>query len=191
MVFGFLFFIPFAFLAAIVLGHIALSEIKRSAGRLTGEGLAIAGLVLGYLWIAGIPVFLIFAAIAIPNLLRARMAANEASAVAGVRTLITAEISYAASHPEVGYTCSLSDLGAAGLISGELARGGKTGYALELRDCEPLAAGGGNAKFQVVAYPERPNQTGKRAFCAGEDGVIKADPDGSASGCLENGEVLR
>lgn len=47
-----------------------------------GEGLAIAGLVLGYAWIVSIPVILIIAAIAIPNLLRARMAANESSAVA-------------------------------------------------------------------------------------------------------------
>ena len=44
---GLLFFVPFAFIAAVVFGHIALSEIKRSAGRLKGEGLAIAGLVLG------------------------------------------------------------------------------------------------------------------------------------------------
>src|ERR1700681_3553758 len=88
---GLLFFIPFLFIAAIVFGHLALSEIRKSAGRLKGEGIAIAGLVLGYIWIAGIPIFLILAAIAIPNVLRARMAANESSAVASVRSLVTAE----------------------------------------------------------------------------------------------------
>ena len=48
LVCGLLFFIPLAFVAAIVFGHLALSEIRKSAGRLKGEGLAIAGLVLGY-----------------------------------------------------------------------------------------------------------------------------------------------
>ena len=92
LVCGLLFFIPLAFVAAIVFGHMALSEIKRSAGRLKGEGFAIAGLVLGYGWILMIPVVLIIAAIAIPNLLRARMAANESSAVSVVRTVVTAEV---------------------------------------------------------------------------------------------------
>jgi hypothetical protein len=56
LVCGLLFFIAFAFVAAIVFGHLALSEIRRSAGRLKGEGLAIAGLVLGYAWMVSIPV---------------------------------------------------------------------------------------------------------------------------------------
>jgi len=73
---GLLFFIPLLFVAAIVFGHLALSDIRKSAGRLKGTGLATAGLTLGYLWIPGIPIFLILAAIAIPNLLRARMAAK-------------------------------------------------------------------------------------------------------------------
>src|SRR5258708_6362861 len=60
-------------IAAVILGHIALSQIKRSAGRLKGSGMAIAGLVLGYGSVAFIPIILIIAAIAIPNLLRARM----------------------------------------------------------------------------------------------------------------------
>src|SRR5687767_8669193 len=55
---------------AVIFGHLALSEIKKSAGRLKGEGMAIAGLVMGYLSFLAIPVILIIAAIAIPNLLR-------------------------------------------------------------------------------------------------------------------------
>src|ERR1700676_1764884 len=107
---GLLFFIPFLFIAAIVFGHLALSEIRKSAGRLKGEGIAIAGLVLGYLWIAVTPIFLIIAAIAIPNFLRARMTANEASAIGSVRTLVVGETTYATMHPGQGYTCSRSDL---------------------------------------------------------------------------------
>src|SRR5271168_4611976 len=129
--------IPF-FLAipAIVFGHIALSDIKKSAGRLKGQGLAIAGLVLGYLGISVIPFILIVAAIAIPNLLRARMAANEASAVGSLRTIETAAISYD-SEFENGFPSSLEVLGGApggerscnhsNFIEGSLASGRRSG----------------------------------------------------------------
>jgi len=82
MVCGILFFLwPFTAVAAVILGHIALSEIKKSAGRLAGRGMAMVGLILGYIGVAFVPCILIIAAIAIPNLLRSRMAVNEASAV--------------------------------------------------------------------------------------------------------------
>jgi prepilin-type N-terminal cleavage/methylation domain-containing protein len=51
-----------------------------------------------------VAIILIIAAIAIPNLLRARMAANESSAVASIRTINTGEITYNASYPTVGYS---------------------------------------------------------------------------------------
>jgi type IV pilus assembly protein PilA len=187
---GLLFFIPLLFIAAIVLGHLALSEIRKSAGRLKGEGIAVAGMVLGYMWIAGIPIVLILSAIAIPNLLRARTAANEASVVASVRTLGIAEIGYATSHPDQGYTCSLSDLAATQSSVGSLGTGQKSGYVFELTGCIPGTEGGANVKYQVVAYPLRANQTGTRVFCSDESGVIKMDSSGSARGCLENGSAL-
>jgi type IV pilus assembly protein PilA len=195
LVCGFLFFVPFAFIAAIVFGHMALSEIKRSAGRLKGEGLAIAGLVLGYMWVVGIPVILIIAAIAIPNLLRARMAANESSAIAGIQSLIRAEITYTVNHPDAGFTCSLSDLAGAGSISGRLANGQMNGYGFELQNCGEGVAGNDispKTKFQVWAYPMMKNQTGIRTFCADESGVIKAiDAARSADACLEHGSLLQ
>src|ERR1700704_1446861 len=58
-----------------------------------------------------VAIILIIAAIAIPNLLRARMAANEASAVSSVRTINTAEISYESSYPTTGYSSTLLALG--------------------------------------------------------------------------------
>jgi competence protein ComGC len=175
---------------AIIFGHLSLSEIRNSAGRLKGEGIAIAGLVLGYLGVVAIPFILIIAAIAIPNLLRARMAANEASAVASVRTIVTAEVSYSATHSNTGFTCSLSDLGGAQLIDSDLARGRKNGYAIELSGCSAGAEGGSNVKFQVVAYPLTRNQTGVRAFCADESNVVKVDGAGSAANCVANGSYL-
>ena len=190
LVCGLLFFVPLAFIAAIVFGHLGLSEIRRSAGRLKGEGMAIAGLVLGYLWIVGIPVILIVAAIAIPNLLRARMAANESSAIASMRSIAVAEVGYAQAHPNAGFTCSLSDLAGDRLISRPLADGTKNGYAFKLSDCSAGVEGTGTVKYRVVAYPVGVNATGVRAFCSDESCVIKVDTGGSARGCLENGSPL-
>ena len=186
----FFFVFPLAILA-IIFGHLGLSEIRKSAGRLKGEGVAIAGLVLGYAGIAAIPVILIIAAIAIPNLLRARMVANEASAVNSVRILNTAEMAYSESHPNEGYTCSLSTLADAGLFSGPLANGQKNGYAFELNGCTPEDGAAANRHYRVVAYPLREHQTGIRAFCSNESAVIKVDPEGSTQKCLESGEPLR
>jgi len=188
---GLLFFVPFAFIAAIAFGHLALSEIRKSAGRLTGEGIAIAGLILGYIWIAGIPIVLIIAAIAIPNLLRAKMAANEASAVASVRNVVTAEEAYSTAHPDRGYTCYLGDLSREKLIDSNLARGKKIGYQFDLLNCVPGNPGGANTKFQVVAQPITPNQTGVRAFCSDESAIIKMDAGGSMRDCLQDGKMLQ
>ena len=187
---GLLFFVPLACIAAIVFGHIALSEIKRSAGRLKGEGMAIAGLVLGYLWVAGIPIMLIIAAIAIPNLLRARMAANESSAVATVRTLLTAEITYSTQHPNQGFTCSLAALRGGGLISSPGPSNQKNGYQFELMNCSAEAGSPAITTFRVAAYPVVKNRTGVRAFCADESAVIRVDPGGSKRECLASGAPL-
>ena len=93
---------------AVIVGHISRSKIKKSGGRLKGDGMALAGLILGYISFLFIP---IIAAIAIPNLLRARISANEASAASTVRTINTAQITYSSSYPEQGYARGLATLG--------------------------------------------------------------------------------
>ena len=186
LIFGLLFLFPPFAIVAVILGHLSLSDIRKSAGRLAGNAMAIAGLVLGYAGLSVIPV-LIIAAIAIPNLLRARMAANESAAVAAVRTLNVAEVVYSQSHPAAGYTCSLSDLDQ---IDSPLRSGRKYGYVFELSGCAAGAEGTGNVKYQVVAYPAALNQTGVRAFCSDESAVIKVDSSGSAQGCLGSGSPL-
>ena len=65
-----------------------------------------------------VAIILIIAAIAIPNLLRARIAANESSAAASVRTISTAELTYATSYPLVGYPATLAILGPADAACG-------------------------------------------------------------------------
>jgi len=195
-IFGLLFFFPA--IAAIILGHMSRSEIRKSNGRLKGNGMATAGLVMGYGMIAMIPFILIIAAIAIPNLLRARIAANESSAVAAIRTLNTAEISYQSEYPKVGFACSLPALGGNGssapsadhaqLIDQRLASGQKNGYRFELRNCIYDETDGN--KYQIVAYPLMGNQTGVRAFCSDQTGVIRVDASGSPDDCLTSGPPL-
>jgi type II secretory pathway pseudopilin PulG len=192
-IFGLLLF-PIA-IAAIILGHMSRSEIRKSNGRLKGDGMATAGLVMGYGAFALIPFILIIAAIAIPNLLRARIAANESSAAAGVRTLNTAELSYQSEYPKVGFTCSLSALGGRGpstpsadhaqMIDDRLAFGEMSGYRFELRNCINSETDG--HKYQVVTYPLVRNQTGVRAFCSDEAQVVRFDASGSADDCLTSG----
>jgi type IV pilus assembly protein PilA len=195
-IFGLLIF-PAA-IAAIVLGHISRSEIRKSAGRLKGAGLALSGLIMGYLGLSVIPV-LIIAAIAIPNLLRARIAANEASAISEVRILNVAELTYQANFPQIGYTCSLSSLGGnkqsstsaehAQLIDDELSTGSKHGYRFVIQNCS--LSNGVAIKYQVVAYPEAYNQSGVRTFCSDETAVIKVEESGSPQACLDSGGVLQ
>src|SRR5690349_22797186 len=80
LVCGFLSLLLPAAIVAIVMGHISRSQIRKGGNVQKGAGMALAGLIMGYLGVCVIPM-LIIAAIAIPNLLRARIAANEASAV--------------------------------------------------------------------------------------------------------------
>ena len=60
-----------------------------------------------------VAIILIIAAIAIPNLMRARMAANDSSAAASERSIVTAEIGYSAAYPTVGFSADLASLGGA------------------------------------------------------------------------------
>jgi type IV pilus assembly protein PilA len=129
-----------------------------------------------------VAIILIIAAIAIPNLLRARIAANESSAVASIRTLSTAEFTYQSANPLIGFAASLSVLGGAGspctatastacIVDDTLAQGTKSGY---LFVATPHPAGSVNTTNTVSAVPVSFNQTGVRGFCANEDAVIRA-----------------
>jgi len=131
-----------------------------------------------------VAIILIIAAIAIPNLLRARIAANEASAVSALRALNTAQISYSSFYPTVGYATALSSLAGtncappgattACLIDTQLAAGTKSGYSFVLSG----TSGTPNWTYQIRADPKSPNQSGVRYFCSFADAVLRS---GSAS----------
>jgi hypothetical protein len=150
---------------AIVLGHLSRSDIRRSTGRLKGEGMALAGLICGYISVALIPVILILASIAIPTMLRARQSASEAAAVANLRTLGTAETSY---HSTVGD--KYGDIEA--LIEARLVDDSflstKAGYNFNVvADSE---------SFTATATPATSN-TGRYGYYATEDGEIRYSSD--------------
>ena len=181
---------PVSAIAAVVLGHLALSDIKRSAGRLTGQGLAVGGLVLGYLGISVIPLLIILA-IAIPNLVRSRMAANEASAAGSLRTYNAALVAYAEQCPNQGYPPSLKYLGPgsdkadkcaqADLVDSLLGRElpAKSGYRFYYTPSSYDAAGH-VVKYGLAADPIAPGTTGVRHFFTDETGVIRVNDEGSA-----------
>jgi type IV pilus assembly protein PilA len=133
-----------------------------------------------------VAIILIIAAIAIPNLLRARMAANESSAVASIRTINTGQITYNSTYPTVGFGGSLAVLGGvapctpssttACLIDSVLAAGVKSGYTFTT-----ASAGGPPAvTYFATGVPVTLNQTGIRSFCSFEDAVVRVQPTGAA-----------
>jgi type IV pilus assembly protein PilA len=145
-----------------------------------------------------VAIILVIAAIAVPSLVRSRIAANEASAVASVRTLTTAETAYAQTYPNVGYTCNLTDLGpptggapasatGAGVIDSVIASGTKAGYVLTLSNC----TGTPQSTYASAAVPLTPGSTGIRAFCSDASGTIWFATDGSAATCRTSGSVLQ
>jgi type IV pilus assembly protein PilA len=128
-----------------------------------------------------VAIILIIAAIAIPNLLRARIAANEASAVASIRTLNTAQISYNSTYPTVGFATGIANLAGACsgatpptsttacLIDSLLAAGAKSGYSFKV-----LGSGGPPAStYYAYANPLTQNSTGVRSFCSTADAVVR------------------
>ena len=193
---GILFFIPLPpfFIVAVIFGHLSLSEIRRSAGRLAGRGFAIAGLVLGYLGVVAMIALIVFVVSYRKSWDRSvaetAIASNENSTVSAVRTLNTAEIAYAQAHRESGYTCSLSELSGAWGISRDLARGRKNGYVFELQGCTAAKADGPIVKYQVVAYPENLKKAGTPAFCSNESDMIRVARSGSPEECLRSGVDL-
>ena len=184
----FFFFLPAA-IAAVILGRSSRREIRRSRGQQTGDGLATAGSVLGYLGISIIPV-LIIAAIAIPNLLRAKMAANEAGAVGSLRSYSYAMGAYAAKCPQIGFPHSLANLGQG---KGDCERGQlldnslgtsnpvKFGYYFRYTPGDPNNLGQ-ITSFSIAANPLTPGTTGMRYFYIDQTGVVRMSTSQPADG---------
>lgn len=134
-----------------------------------------------------VAIILIIAAIAIPNLIRAKIAANESAAAASLRAINTAEMSFLNAYPSSGYA-NLAALGSGGahpciasstsacLIDDNIATAtaapGKSGY---------IFLGNANTStYFASAAPTVQNVTGVRSFCSFEDGTVRVDTTGGA-----------
>ena len=132
-------------------------------------------------------------AFVVPLFLRSCCGSNESSSVGSLRTINTAEVTYASTYPELGFACKLSTLGpsgsdftstAAGLIDSVLASGSKSGYTFAIASC-------GRDNYQVFAEPLPTNKNDKRAFCTDQTGVIRFSGDRSGVHCLTSGKQLQ
>ena len=135
-----------------------------------------------------VAIILIIAAIAIPNLLRSKIAANESSAVGSIRTIGTAEVTYSSSWGS-GFALTLQALGGASPCVAATAANAclidpllsaapavKSGYTFNAAGTLAVPApGGGNILngFEVAAWPNTVQTTGVRGFCDDQTGVIK------------------
>lgn len=122
------------------------------------------------------------------------VAGNDAMTLAAMRTIVTAETTYAATYPAVGYTCALSDLDGFGggepnehqamLIGSGLAAGRLHGYTFTLSGCTASPA----SVFQLTAVPIG-EAFGRRTFCADQSGVVRSSTD--AANCTNNGTPVQ
>ena len=139
-----------------------------------------------------VAIILVIAAMTVPNLLRSKMSANEASAVSSMRTIATAETTYAISYPAIGYADALTKLSApsgsnpvdsthAGLLDWVLGCGAqpcpKSGYMFSIVNTvgNPVNA------YEITAVPQLLGQTGRRGFCGDQVPTITYDPNGGTA----------
>jgi type IV pilus assembly protein PilA len=110
-----------------------------------------------------VAIILIIAAIAIPNFLHARMAANESTAVSSIHAINTSEIAYSSANPMVGYSATLADLGPAvsGYLDAVLAGGTKSGFTFTyVQDTSALPS----VAYTLNGDPVTRGTTGQRSF---------------------------
>ena len=136
-------------------------------------------------------IIMIVAAIAIPSVITAKIHANEASAIASIKAIQTAQTSYQASYPNEGYASTLAVLASsesctpssakACLLDEVLATGTKAGYIFTLTGGNSTR--GANATYVAAAAPEAYNHTGVRRFCSTDKNVIRweANTEGSTT----------
>jgi hypothetical protein len=170
----------FTNIPAIILGHLALTDIKRSGGRMAGKGLAIAGLVTGYIGIALSTAYLIFIVFAVRSTMGRGIPTNEAAAITSMRAYDQALKSYAEKCPQQGYPATLIPLGPgagdckhSNLVDVRLAasvpvrQGYLYQYSTGVTGPEKITA------FALVARPVTPGMSGTRFFYLDESGVIR------------------
>jgi hypothetical protein len=159
-------------IAGIIVSSVALNKINRYPHEYGGKGLAIGGLVTNIVSIVLIIPFAMIAAIAIPNLLASRMAANEGAAANTLIRIHNAESTYQATKGN-GYYGTLNDLKSAGLIAPDLASDTRFGYRFKVEVFKPTRDSA--AGFTAVAVPNEYRKNGIRSFFMDETGVLRGE----------------
>ena len=141
-----------------------------------------------------VAIILIIAAIAIPNLLKSRIAANESAAVATVRTINTSEITYSSTYPAHGFAENLAVLGPPGAGNATSANSGlldnvlgcaaqpcaKSGYKFSvIGNPATYSAGNPIGSYIILSNPLARGSSGNRSFCSMTDGVVRQKTDGT------------
>jgi type IV pilus assembly protein PilA len=121
-----------------------------------------------------VAIILVIAAIAIPNLLRAKITANEAMAVSSIHAINTSEIEYTAMNPNIGYSANLVAIGPAGsgYIDAVLASGAKGGYTITSAQVAAVPS----TAYTVNVDPIVRGVTGIRSFFSDASNVTRYDP---------------
>ena len=171
LILGILSFFTFGLLGigaivGIILSVKAMGRVSREPWKYGGRGMAIAGLVLSITALASAVPIGIIAAIAVPNLLAARRVANEASAIASMRIITSAEAAYQSNFAKYG---TLEELAANGLIDPNLGSGTKNGYNFTITLDSENPEG-----FEATGVPVSYRDTGTRSFYVDETFVIRA-----------------
>lgn len=164
-------------LAGLSLGIAALVKMRNHPAEYGGQNFAITGIVTSALSVLIVFPVAVISAIAIPNLLAARRAANEASAISNMRTLVSAEETFKATVGGEETYADLQQLVETNLISPALADGMNSGYRFRL-----LLNSDGN-RYELTATPEAYGTSGRRSFyVSSEDSLIcAADKHGLAA----------
>ncbi len=147
----------------LVLGIVAVSRANKKPNVYGGKGLAITGIIFSA---CGILILPVVAAIAVPNLLAARKAANEGSAISALRTISGAEGMYMATK---GRCADLQTLGAENMIDSVLAKGEKSGYRFMVVKL-PTTRG----DCAVTATPSSTSDGTRAFYYSTEDSVLRA-----------------
>lgn len=169
----------------IVLAVVAMNRVKRDPFVYGGKELATAGLVTSVLSLVMIVPIGIIAAIAIPNLLASRRAANEAGTIAVIRKIHSAQAIYQATEG-AGQFGTLEQLAASNLIDPEVASGVRYGYRFNVELTNGLDYEPG---FEITSVPVSYPNSGRRSFFLNETGVIHA-ADSRGNPATENDPAL-
>jgi len=207
---GLLAIFPPAGVSAIVLGHVALAGIRKSAGQLRGDNVARLALACGYLGLALFAVALFGAAhylkvpvkmlVLGPNPVPSATAtpvntsapsAKSLQEIHGMNALLqlsVAETVHYHSNPKLGYACTTTQLQSSGFTDEVLTAAAEQGYTLTISSC---TQGAGGKITSYIAFAQPRAGSGLRSFCTDHTSRIRTPADGNLETCAANGTLVK